>query len=354
MRALAELAGAPVTVLHSARRQVRSPSGRSTGARRKTRADALEEMGITTILELLTHYPRRYLDRTTQTPIPELTDGEEATVLAVVRRVHKLPARRGARPMVDIDVSDGKGYLHLRFFNQPWRAQRLQEGIEVAVSGKVTTFRGRHQMANPAVEVIEGEWTGRVVPVYPQSEKAGLSSMEIGACVSEALRWAGALEDPVPEWVRTEHNFASRAWSIKQAHQPDSLASKEAARRRLGFDELLRLQLVLVMRKRALEKGSAGIAHSAGSALVRRFRETLSFPLTKAQERAVAEIEVDLAKAVPMHRLLQGDVGSGKTLVALWCLLTAVAGGYQGALMAPTEVLAEQHEISLSAALAGL
>ncbi|HYA44138.1 MAG TPA: ATP-dependent DNA helicase RecG, partial [Acidimicrobiales bacterium] len=258
------------------------------------------------------------------------------------------------RPVVTVDVSDGANYLRVSFFNQTWRANQLREGMEVALSGRVTKYRGRHQMANPSVEVIEGEWVGRVVPLYPQSEKAGITSMEIGDCIGEALRWVGGLEDPVPERALKEHNFASRDWSMWHVHRPESIRAKEIARRRLGFDELLRLQLVLVMRKRALERESRGIAHHVGSPLLERFREGLPYQLTNAQHRAIKEIEADLAKPVPMHRLLQGDVGAGKTLVALWCLLTAVAGGYQGALMAPTEVLAEQHEISLSAALAGL
>ncbi len=311
-------------------------------------------MGIFSLLDLITHYPRRYLDRTSQTPISDLKEGDEATVLATVRRARRLPSRRGVKPVVVVDVSDGQGYLSLSFFNQPWRLQYLREGLELAVSGKVTTFRGRRQMANPSVEVIEGEWTGRVVPIYPQSEKAGISSMEIGACIDEALRWVGELDDPVPAEALQEHGFAGRSWSIVEVHRPASLGGKTEARRRLGFDELLRLQLVLVMRKRAVERDCQGIAHNVGSGLIESFREKLPFPLTGAQKRAIAEIEADLAKPVPMHRLLQGDVGAGKTLVALWCLLTAVAGGYQGALMAPTEVLAEQHLISLKSMLAGL
>ena len=178
--------------------------------------------------------------------------------------------------------------------------------------------------------------------------------MEIGACIDEALRWVGELDDPVPAEALREHGFAGRSWSIVEVHRPASLGGKTEARRRLGFDELLRLQLVLVMRKRAVERDCQGIAHNVGSELIESFREKLPFPLTGAQKRAIAEIEADLAKPVPMHRLLQGDVGAGKTLVALWCLLTAVAGGYQGALMAPTEVLAEQHLISLKSMLAGL
>lgn len=351
MKSLAELAGVPLDVLRTAQRPVRVPGA---GRRAKTRAAALEEMGISDLIGLLTHYPRRYLDRTTQVPISELKDGDEATVLALVRRVHRLPSRRGAKSVVVVDVWDERSYLSLSFFNQSWRAQQLREGMEVAVSGKVTTFRGRRQMSNPSVEIVEGEWQGKVVPIYPQSEKAGISSMEIWSCISEALQWVGELEDPVPGAALRRHDFASRGWSFLQVHQPRSMGAKTAARRRLGFDELLRLQLVLVMRKLAVERACRGIAHNVGSPLVAHFRESLPFRLTAAQERAIAELEADLAKPVPMHRLLQGDVGAGKTLVALWCLLTAVAGGHQGALMAPTEVLAEQHHMSLAAMLSGL
>jgi ATP-dependent DNA helicase RecG len=351
MKSFAELSGAPLSVLQSVNRPLRLPGGKREPRRR---ADALEQMGVLSVLDLLTHYPRRYLDRTSQVPISELKEGDDATVIAFVRKVQRRPARRGAKPVVVVDVWDQRSYLSLSFFNQPWRANYLREGMEVAISGKVTTFRGRRQMSNPSVEVVEGEWMGRVVPIYPQSEKAGITSMEIGSCVLEALQWAGELEDPVPSAALKANNFAPRGWSMWNVHQPGSWADKEAARRRLGFDELLRLQLVLVMRKRAVERECEGIAHDVGSELLGRFRESLPFSLTGAQERAIQEIEADLAKAVPMHRLLQGDVGSGKTLVALWCLLTAVAGGHQGALMAPTEVLAEQHYMTLTAMLSGL
>lgn len=362
MKSLAELAGVPVRELRSAKRNLRADGaagGRQAhaappGTQAKTRADALEEMGIFTVLDLLTHYPRRYLDRTTQVPIAELREGDDATVLATVRRAHRLPSRRGAKPLVVVDISDGQSYLSLSFFNQPWRLNRLREGTEVAVSGKVTMFRGKRQMANPSVDIVEGEWSGRVVPIYPQSEKAGISSMEISNCIDEALRFMGELEDPVPATALKEHGFMGRSWSMWEVHQPGSVGAKAEARRRLGFDELLRLQLVLVMRKLAVERECQGIAHNVGSELLQRFRDNLPFPLTGAQERAISEIEADLGKPIPMHRLLQGDVGAGKTLVALWCLLTAVAGEYQGALMAPTEVLAEQHHLSLRAMLAGL
>ena len=141
---------------------------------------------------------------------------------------------------------------------------------------------------------------------------------------------------------------------MAQIHAPESIAEKEQARRRLAFDELLRVQLALVMRKRAMERESVGIRHDVDGELVRRFHDALSFPLTAAQRRVIAEIDVDLAAPHPMHRLLQGDVGSGKTVVAVTALLAAVEGGHQGALMAPTEVLAEQHAASVRAMLEGL
>ncbi|MGH9107547.1 MAG: ATP-dependent DNA helicase RecG [Acidimicrobiales bacterium] len=360
MKALAELVGVPLSALRSARKPLRAAvpkraaHERGTAKSVKTRAGALEEMGITDLLGLVTHYPRRYLDRTAQVPISDMREGDEATVLAAVRRVRRLPAHRGAKPVVAVDIWDRRSYLSLSFFNQPWRAQQLAEGMEVAVSGKVTTFRGRPRMTNPSVEIVEGDWQGRVVPIYPQSEKAGISSMEIGDCVAEALGLVGELEDPVPAMVLKQYELVGRDWAIHQVHQPASVGASHAARRRLGFDELLRLQLALVMRKRAVERESQGIAHQIAPPLLERFRATLPFSLTRAQQTAIAEIEADMAKAVPMHRLLQGDVGAGKTLVALWCLLTAVAGGFQGALMAPTEVLAEQHRFSLMAMLSGL
>jgi ATP-dependent DNA helicase RecG len=209
MKSFVELAGAPLSVLQSVKRPLRLPGGKREA---RSRAEALEEMGVLSVLDLLTHYPRRYLDRTTQVPISELKEGDDATVIASIRKVKRVPGRRGSKPVVMIDVWDQASYLSLSFFNQPWRANYLREGMEVAISGKVSTFRGRRQMSNPTVEVVEGEWTGRVVPIYPQSEKAGITSMEIAACALEALQWAGDLDDPVPSAALKAHNFAARGW----------------------------------------------------------------------------------------------------------------------------------------------
>ena len=317
------------------------------------RADRLAQMGIETVLDLVTHYPRRYVDRTSQVTIDRLVEGTEATVLASVRKVSSRPTR-ARRSMVELDLFDGRGYLHLVFFNQPWRAKQLQEGAEVVVWGKVERYRGRRQMTNPVVDLV-GDRTGRIVAVYPQSDKAGLSSWQIATNVEEALdRFCADLVDPLPAGIREREHLAGRPWSLRATHRPETGADHGAGRRRLGFDELLRLQLALVMRKRATERNARGIRHSTGGQLVERFLAGLPFPLTSAQRRAIAEIRSDLAGPYPMHRLLQGDVGAGKTIVALAAMLTGVEGGHQAALMAPTEVLAGQHHASLAGLVRGL
>jgi ATP-dependent DNA helicase RecG len=315
------------------------------------KAEGLSELGIETVLDLLMHYPRRYIDRTNEALIRDMVVGEEAMVLATVKRVETRRTKQ-RRTLVQIDVTDGSGYLRCTFFNQPWREKQLKPGAQAVFYGKLDLFQGRKQMTNPVVDLV-GDRTGKIVPVYPQSEKAQLTTWEIGGWVEEALRRAGELEDPVPESVLDRFDLIDRDAAIRGIHVPESSDEHKVARRRLVFDELLRIQLVLVRRKRELEATSVGIAHVTGGELVRRFHEQLPYTLTGAQRRAITEIEVDLAKPVPMHRLLQGDVGAGKTLVAVSALLVAVQGGHQGALMAPTEVLAEQHFLGVRALLDG-
>jgi ATP-dependent DNA helicase RecG len=315
--------------------------------------DALRELGVENILDLVTYYPRRYIDRTNQQAIADLVDGQDAMVLARVRKVTARRTRQG-RTMVEVELFDGSSYLKVTFFNQPWRAKQLRDGLEVTVFGKVERFKGRRQMTNPVVDLV-GDRTGRIVPVYPQSEKAGLMTWQIAGWVAEALRRVQpAFDDPLPAGYRDEVGLAGRDWAVRQIHEPESMATAMTARTRLAFDELLRLQVVLVMRKRAIERESVGIRHQVDGALMERFRKSLPFDLTGAQVRAIAEIAADMAGPHPMHRLLQGDVGSGKTLVAVAALLVAVQGGHQGALMAPTEVLAEQHHAGVGRLLHGL
>lgn len=316
------------------------------------KAAALEQVGVISILDLLTYYPRRYLDRTSQADIADVVEGEEAMVLATVKRVNTRRTRAG-RTMVEIDVFDGSSYLKCTFFNQPWRGKQLKSGTEAVFFGKVERYRGRRQMTNPVVDLV-GDRTGRIVPVYPQSEKAELTTWEIAGWMGEALERAGELIDPLPARLRDTLDLVDRTWALRQIHAPESMGAAQAARKRLAFDELFRLQVVLVVRKRALERNAQGIRHRTEGPLLDRFRSQLPFTLTKAQDRAITEIAGDLSGPHPMHRLLQGDVGSGKTVVALHALLAAVESGHQGALMAPTEVLAEQHFYGIREVLAEL
>jgi ATP-dependent DNA helicase RecG len=323
------------------------------------KAEALGAVGVETVLDLLTYYPRRYVDRTKEGRIADLVVGEEALVIVRVQRVSSRRTRgRPPKIMVVADVTDGTGRLRVTFFNQAWRERQLRPGTEAALFGKLEMYAGRRQMTNPIVDLI-GDKTGRIVPIYPQSEKAGLSSWEIASWVEEAMeRTAGptarGIADPVPEWVLDRYDLVTRGEALAGIHAPDSMAHKEVARKRLVLDELLRVQLALVQRKRHIERTTRGIAHTVDGALVSRFWEGLPFDLTDDQRSAIDEIFADLAKPHPMHRLLQGDVGAGKTLVAVSALLAGVQGGHQGALMAPTEVLSEQHAQGVRALLDGL
>ncbi len=315
---------------------------------------SLHDFGVDTVLDLLTTYPRRWVDRTNEARVSDLLPGQEALVLVSVHSVLKR-AMRNRRTMVNVVVGDESGRLQVVFFNQPWREKQLREGLQIALFGKAEVFRGSLQMTNPVVDLI-GDRTGRIVPVYPQSEKAALMTWEIAGWVEDALRKCAprGIADPVPEWTRKRHGLIARGAAFQSIHAPETIAEKERARRRLAFDELLRVQTMLVMRKRLLERESKAIRHIVGGELMARLYASLPFELTDAQRRAIAEIEKDLAGPHPMHRLLQGDVGSGKTLVAVSAMLTAVQGGHQGALMAPTEVLAEQHVAGVRRMLEGV
>ncbi|MCP3913780.1 MAG: ATP-dependent DNA helicase RecG [Actinomycetia bacterium] len=315
----------------------------------------LTHFEIHTVLDLLTHYPRRYIDRSNQVPIAELAPGEEAMVVVTIDSMSTRPTRNRRVKMTTGRVHDHSGTLAITFFNQPWRQKQLGPGVEAVLFGKVDLYRGKRQMSNPVVDLV-GDQTGRIVPVYPQSEKAGLTTREIGEWVAESLRRVDngrGFAEPLPEAVLDRFDFVNRSAAYHGIHAPDSMAEIQVARRRLVFDELLRIQLALVLRKRAIERDSRGVEHQLDGELTRAFHDRLPFPLTGAQARVIGEIEADLAKPVPMHRLLQGDVGSGKTVVAVSSMLDAVQGGHQGALMAPTEVLAEQHHLGVSELLDG-
>lgn len=317
------------------------------------RAKALDAAGIGSVLDLLTHYPRRYIDRTREADIASLEPGEEGMVLGTVQRVDSRPTRN-RRKMVNVVVSDGTGRMTLTFFGQPWRERQLRQDMAIVVFGKMELFRGARQMTNPVVDLV-GDRTGRIVPVYPQSEKDGLHTWELAAWIEDALAKAAprGFAEPMPDRVLAEHDLIGRGAAFAGIHMPATMGDVVTARRRLVFDELLRVQLLLVLRKRAIEASSEGVVHDTTGRLFASLVDRLAFGLTGAQQRAIDEITADLASATPMHRLLQGDVGAGKTLVAVAAMLASVEGGHQAALMAPTEVLAEQHDLGIRALLEG-
>jgi ATP-dependent DNA helicase RecG len=328
------------------------------------KAAQLEQWGVESVLDLLTTFPRRYIDRTKKADVSGLEVGSEAAVLAEVQRVRTRPARN-RRTVVTITVRDDTGAMDVVFFNQPWRAKQLLEGTEAIFWGKVGDYRGTRQMVNPVVDVVAGvdepvvgrqRRTLRILPIYPASAKAGLTSWEIGTFVEEALQRAGEFVDPLGAEWRTSLDLWDRTAAMRAIHGPESMDVVAPARRRLIFDELFRLQLALVLRRRAFEHNARALRHDVSpreitggvsGTLVARFLAALPFELTTAQRRTLAVIVADLAGPFPMHRLLQGDVGSGKTVVALAALLGAVQSGHQGALMVPTEVLAEQHAVAV-------
>ncbi len=325
------------------------------------RRDALAELGVHNVADLLTYYPRRYLDQTEEAAIDELVEGQKASVLVEVRRTSSRRVR-GNRSMVTSVVTDGRSSLTLTFFNQAWRERQLTPGRRAVVYGKLEYFRGNRQMTSPSVDLVGGDEdvVGRVVPVYAQSDKAGIHTWDMTRFVDEALRRAATapgargLADPLPQSIRKRLDLADRQWAVVGIHQPEDLGQVSRSRRRLAFDELFRMQLALVLRKRALEATDRGVDHVVGGPLQRSLIDNLPFPLTGAQRRAIGEIDADLVRGVPMHRLLQGDVGAGKTLVAVSSMLAAVDGGHQAAMMAPTEVLAEQHHAGIRRLLEGL
>jgi ATP-dependent DNA helicase RecG len=326
-------------------------------------AERLAMLGIHTVLDLLTHYPRRYHDRTNTQEIAALAVGEQATVSAEVKAV-AVRRTRQRRTIVEVDVFDGTSYLRLTFFNQPWRERQLSEGTQIAVFGRVELYRGRRQMVNPVVDVLvdpgeepaAGAQTGVIVPVYPASGKAELHTWQLRKLVSGALERTRerGFADPLDDQARRAHQLCDRTEAFWGIHRPQVADDHRRAARRLTFDEFLRMQVGLVARKRAVERERGGIEHLVDGPLVPAFHAGLPFPLTGDQQRAIAEITNEMGRPSPMHRLLQGEVGSGKTVVAVTALLVAVQGGYQGAFMAPTEVLAEQHFLTLTAMLDGL
>ncbi len=322
------------------------------------RAAALRAKGIRSVTDLLFHTPARHVDRSQQAPLDQVEQGAESTVVGRVRNVSVKRLRRGRRRLVIVEANivNDTGSVTAVWFNQQYQARRLESGAEVAISGKIERYRGRLQISSPALDVLsrgsENLAVGRVVPVYRAVGEAKPAVLRLG--MHNALKRSRPIADPLPAAMRSRLRLVDRDQAISSVHFPDSVATIAPARRRLVFDEFFRLEVALAMTKRRKMETSVGISHSLDPEddLVGRFVAGLPYRLTGAQERVIDEIRHDLASPCPMHRLLQGEVGSGKTVVAVATVLTGVAGGYQAAVMAPTEVLAEQHYEDISGLLA--
>ncbi len=298
----------------------------------------LATLGLRTVGDLIAHRPRRYERPAEERAIAELHGDEEAVIEGTVGRASG--RRRGRLHILTATVSDGTGDIRATWFNQPWLEARLTPGTRVRLRGKPN----RYGFQVESYDLGDTAETADFAPVYPASEK--IAQKQLRAVVTAALAHVRDEGDALPAGLRQREGLPLRADALVAVHHPRSLEEAEAGRRRLAFDELLVLQLALARQAAARETLVAAALVPPGD-LVRRYRDVLPFTLTAAQERAIAEIDGDLARTMPMQRLLQGDVGSGKTAVALYALLRAAESGRQGALMAPTEVLAEQHFLTI-------
>ena len=306
--------------------------------------------GIKSIGDLMRHYPRRYMVRGELSDISALHEGDETTILAQVYSASTRPMRGRKGSMLEVVVTDGTDKLSLTFFNQAWREKDLKVGRQGLFAGKVGVFNNKKQLSHPDYELIpdgsdvdsavEG-FAGKYLPVYPASAK--MPSWKISQCAQLAIGSLEEIQDFLPAVIREKHNYPSLHQALVQLHQPADLDHAELSRERLTFDEAFLLQSLLVMRRIELKKLNSTSRKRISGGLLDAFDATLPFELTAGQIAVCKEIESDLAQPHPMHRLLQGEVGSGKTIVAVRAMLAVVDSGGQAALLAPTEVLAAQH-----------
>lgn len=323
---------------------------RGVGARL---GELLNKLGVFTIQDALYLTPRRYDDFTLLKPIHRLRPGEIVTIIGTVWDVRARRTRTNTLALHAV-ISDGTGKIQATWFNQPWLTNKLKAGMPIVLSGKVEQYLGNLLLNGPEWEPLSEELlkTNRIMPVYPLTK--GLSSSRIRQIMRETVEeWAERVPDPLPESLRTRQELMALPEALAQVHFPDSQDRLRQARQRLMFDELLLLQLGMLTQRRAWQEKPA-LPLPAAPDLLPRFLAALPYELTGAQQRVTGEIMADMARDLPMTRLLQGDVGSGKTVVAAAAMLTAAAAGAQAALMAPTEILAEQHFKSLQALLAPL
>jgi ATP-dependent DNA helicase RecG len=300
----------------------------------------LAKLGLVTVRDVLEHRPRRYETAADEVSIAALKEGEEVVIAGRVLKVEKRPMRN-RRTRIVARVEDGSASVSVSWFNQPWLADKLLPGTEIRLRGKL----GRFGFEPRSYDLGETRATADFAPVYPAAEE--IAAATVRRVVDAALPHAVDVPDPLPAELREREGLPLKRDALAAVHRPRDLDEAEQGRRRLAFEELLVLQIGIARRVAERERTLAPGLGEPGE-LIHRYRQALPFALTPYQEQAIREIDGDLGRTAPMQRLLQGDVGSGKTVVALYALLRAVENGRQGALMAPTETLAEQHFLTVA------
>lgn len=325
------------------------------------KAAAFARLGIQTVYDLLTYYPRAYEDQSRITPVAELRAGERATVLGVIQTVTEKQTRRRGFTVLTALVGDGTGYAQAVWFNQRFLKTKLRAGRRILLTGKAEyAYNGGGQLALSPItsfEILDAQEPAEehlgILPVYAATE--GLTQKQLRQMVAYALaQTEGELAETLPQRIREEYRLIGRTAAFRRIHFPKQEEELHAARRRLAFEELYLIQCGLLALKKRTAEQQEGIAHRENGMLVARVLAALPFELTTDQARVWAEITHDMESPLPMRRLVQGDVGSGKTAIALLALVKTVENGCQGALMAPTEILARQHYDALQGLLAPL
>jgi ATP-dependent DNA helicase RecG len=320
------------------------------------KSTALARLGLTTVYDLLTYYPRAYEDQSTLTPIAELQAGEPATIAGVIVSVAEKSSARGMTILTAM-LQDGSGFLSVTWFNQAFLKQKLQPGRKVFVTGKPSyAYGGRGALCMAQLtsfEILDRETDASdycgILPVYAST--AMLNQKFFRNLLRQILADGPSIAEVLPSAVRERYQLMDRFAAFQMIHFPADVSRLQAARRRLAFEELYLIQCGLMLLKKKNQEQEQGIRHLLNSQLVQTVYEALPFRLTHDQERTWQEIQTDMEKELPMRRLVQGDVGSGKTVLALLALVKTVENGYQGALMAPTEILARQHYENFTAQL---
>ncbi len=323
----------------------------------KTAKSFAKNLGLITVADLLQHYPRRYSSRGELTPITNLPVGESVSIVAEVVDARERRTKGRVSHILEVRITDGSGFLSLTFFNQAWRQKNLLPGTRGLFAGKIGEYQGKLQLAHPDYELFLDEvsqfdakaWADKPIPIYPAS--ASVTTWMIQKALGIVLDTLGTIEDEVPEQLAKKHKLMSLNQALEKIHRPETKTDWSSATKTLSYHEAFLLQANLIARKIANEKSPATIRSGGTNGYLAAFDSALSFKLTKGQQSVGEEISLDLAKSYPMNRLLQGEVGSGKTLVALRAMLAVADTEGQSALLAPTEVLASQHFRSISKSL---